>query len=326
MKIASNLDLFEACGIPQIDHKKHDTVYHYTSPDGLLGILNENGIRLWFSKYDCLNDASEGQEIVKYYQTACKSLYDNHEINDEFYQFIKELKPDDTTLFGFPVSDGKGNEDILAVMEKVRYDTYICCFSANNDLLPMWNYYVKGNAYQGYNIGFKTEMFENTQRNRNVGFFEKNGFFYLNMGKVIYDNKEKQNILKQRIRLFANRFQQTLNKKDLENNILSMLNTLRIIFKNEAFKHEQEIRAILYRPVEIPQNLSYKLPKLQYRTQAGIIVPYVIVQFYRHRDYLRSITIGPMKSDIAAIHSLNTLLDDRRHHAEIKTSEIPVRY
>jgi hypothetical protein len=77
MKIASNLDLFEACGIAQIDHKKHNTVYHYTSPDGLLGILNEDGIRLWFSKYDCLNDASEGQEIVKYYQSACKSLYDN---------------------------------------------------------------------------------------------------------------------------------------------------------------------------------------------------------------------------------------------------------
>ncbi|MGI6671034.1 MAG: DUF2971 domain-containing protein [Christensenellales bacterium] len=339
-------DYFEALAIPPIAPKEYGTVYHYTSPDGLLGILDEEGIKLWFSKYDCLNDASEGQDITEYYRSACKSLYENHEISDKLYQQIKGLEPDDTTLFGFPIPDGNDKKGPFAILEKVKYDTYICCFSANNNLLPMWNYYVKGNAYQGYNIGLKTEMFENTRRNRNIGFYERNGFLYLNIGKVIYDSDEKLNVLRQRILLFSDRFRQTSDPKNLKNNIISMLNTLRIIFKNQAFKHEEEIRAILYRPIEIPpivynellksefqkkgfpQNelTTYKLPKIHYRTQAGIVVPYVIVQFYRYSDYLRSITIGPMENSGAAIHSLNTLLDDRRHRAEIKLSEIPVRY
>ena len=39
-----------------------DTIYHYTSPSGLKGILDELP-SLFFTRYDCLNDFTEGRII-----------------------------------------------------------------------------------------------------------------------------------------------------------------------------------------------------------------------------------------------------------------------
>jgi Txe/YoeB family toxin of toxin-antitoxin system len=64
---------------------------------------------------------------------------------------------------------------------------------------------------------------------------------YLNIGKVIYDSDEKLNVLRQRILLFSDRFRQTSDPKNLKNNIISMLNTLRIIFKVRLKRAKTEI-------------------------------------------------------------------------------------
>ena len=45
-------------------------IYHYTSPDGFKNILmgQKEGISLWASSYDCLNDTSEGKLVEEVYQ------------------------------------------------------------------------------------------------------------------------------------------------------------------------------------------------------------------------------------------------------------------
>jgi len=40
--------------------EKTISIYHYTSPEGLLGILNKGKPQIWFSRYDLLNDKEEG--------------------------------------------------------------------------------------------------------------------------------------------------------------------------------------------------------------------------------------------------------------------------
>ena len=54
-KICWNEDMFMNVDIP-VD------IFHYTSPAGFESILfgNKSHIELWASRYDCLNDASEG--------------------------------------------------------------------------------------------------------------------------------------------------------------------------------------------------------------------------------------------------------------------------
>ena len=45
-------------------YQKSDPIYHYTSPQGLLGILQPDNPVLWFSRYDALNDKTEGGCVI----------------------------------------------------------------------------------------------------------------------------------------------------------------------------------------------------------------------------------------------------------------------
>jgi len=40
-------------------------LYHYTTPEGLLGILGDKDKKIWATHYRYLNDASEGQIVSK---------------------------------------------------------------------------------------------------------------------------------------------------------------------------------------------------------------------------------------------------------------------
>lgn len=67
-----------------------DIIYHYTSTEGLMGIVTNN--ELWFSKFDCLNDMDEGKYILNPYRKATDGL--NREIDNSFLRAIVDLKPD----------------------------------------------------------------------------------------------------------------------------------------------------------------------------------------------------------------------------------------
>ena len=59
-----------------IDVSRKDSLmcnlYHYTSPDGLEKILNKH--RLWFTRYDCLNDYSERKYLLNVYASVCEKF------------------------------------------------------------------------------------------------------------------------------------------------------------------------------------------------------------------------------------------------------------
>ena len=58
------------------------SVYHYTSPDGMLGILHPGGkAKLWFTRYDSLNDINERKEIVSFLDGCCSYQVKNQRRN-----------------------------------------------------------------------------------------------------------------------------------------------------------------------------------------------------------------------------------------------------
>lgn len=323
-------DLFEvadAFSIPKLDIQKYPAMYHYTSPDGLLGILERGAITLWFSRYDFLNDTSEGQDIQKQYDIACKELLKQNIIDNSIFLLIESAEPNDTGPFGFPYNQ-KTAGDPVAIMSTEQYETFVCCFSAKQDLLPMWNYYIKENHYQGYNFGLNPKMFEDNDYNRRSGFFEKNGYMKINVGKVLYKDEEKQRILQNRIAILCNYYRFTRDSENLKKNLITMLNNLRMLFKDKAFEHEEEIRAFLFRPLSIPEhvNCNYELPQIRYRSQSGVVVPFVSVQFYRYHHYLINITVGPMANQSSATDSIKLMLKEKGYSADVNKSEVPVRY
>lgn len=97
------------------------SIYHYTSIGGLQGILQSKTLRFTNIKY--MNDRDEiiaGLESIAY---ACNTSQEEREI-------------------------------LLSSFMNHGAQTFVCCFSLEEDSLPMWNYYTKEINNQGYNIEF----------------------------------------------------------------------------------------------------------------------------------------------------------------------------
>ena len=142
-------------------------LYHYTSPKVIMSIIREEGIILRFSRYDCLNDTSEGKEAVAIQQEVCETLrleYSTSPAKLELLDRIASLRPDFKSIYvgeSAPVSGGNLPASTPAAASipesSVSAVPYICSFSRERDALTMWNYYTKGTHYEGYNVGIDVE-------------------------------------------------------------------------------------------------------------------------------------------------------------------------
>lgn len=84
-------------------------------------------------------------------------------------------------------SENSTGMTIVSSYDIYSHDTYLCCFSRETDLLPMWNYYSKSQHYEGYNIGFMSDIFKEHQS------YERG--YSIQLKRVLYTNKEKDEIL-----------------------------------------------------------------------------------------------------------------------------------
>lgn len=67
-------------------YPQEEVIYHFTSPDGMIGILGNDSLKLRFSRITCLNDYSEGLEVVPLYKSVCTRLRNQHLINEDFFK------------------------------------------------------------------------------------------------------------------------------------------------------------------------------------------------------------------------------------------------
>lgn len=96
-------------------------IFHYTSVGGLQGILEHKTLR--FTNIHYMNDKDE---IFAGLDSMAKELGASNEEKKKFHSaFLSQEK-----------------------------QTFVCCFSIEEDSLPMWNYYTKEINNQGYNIEF----------------------------------------------------------------------------------------------------------------------------------------------------------------------------
>ena len=331
MTSGENLEVYLAETVLNTDllghYDKSNPVFHYTSPDGLLGILQNDGPVLWFSQYDSLNDITEGTHVVKVYQYVCKEFLSKKKIDSEFYQAIYDVTPMTKEVFLYNREYKETTDDPSNPMDYCKIEEtekYICCFSKNRDSLPMWNYYSKGDKYEGYNIGF---CFWRTKQWDIQDFYGKG--YSLDFFTVIYNNEDKQKIIQDKIEELYS-FYTKANYDDAKKRILPriksilsyFLNALGLKFKQDCFQHEEEVRAILTVP---KQNNKFKV---EYRNKAGYIIPYIKIPF--PAQIVSGITIGPLLNDQSALKNIKQLIRDRHYFllddTDIQTSQIPIRY
>jgi hypothetical protein len=212
---------------------------------------------------------------------------------------------------------------------KMRY--YVFCATDLPDSLGMWNYYVKGDNYQGYNIQISISDFLNCFApitNPRVDVF---------YGKVVYNEKEKVEVLKNIIlAVDKKRHDDLKNIKheedyDITNQVamgdlLIYLENFRLFFKDNSFSAEREFRFVIRMPLEYDNSVNNVL-KTGYEMKNGIIVPYCELSINKNNT-LSGITLSPMLENELAENGLNRFLRDNGYSEKIKLrqSKIPIRY
>ena len=94
-------------------------------------------------------------------------------------------------------------------------------------------------------------------------------------------------------------------------------------FKHECFSSEEEVRGIYY----VPHN-DEKLPEekknvIRYRSQYGIIVPYIEMSF--PREAMKEVRIAPNASE-DAVASIKNYLKANEPGTHVQQSELPIRF
>lgn len=209
-------------------------LFHYTSPQGFTSILfgDSEKVTLWASRYDCLNDASEGKAVEEVYQEVCLEMKDKREISEYLYQLFSGVKPAPTILLNHNIGD-------CYKITRPECDRYICSFSKNKDSLVMWNYYSKGNKYEGFNIGFYPYSISESLE---CFLDDKEAVFHVY--PVIYNRQEQKEKIKKLLLLLKEHYSED-QEMFIRYVISNMLTDWRLVFKHEFFQHEEEVRIIV---------------------------------------------------------------------------------
>ena len=288
----------------------HECLYHYTSADSFLNIVQPEGILLWASQIDCMNDKMEWLHAAEIYRAVCNQLLKAGEISENFYQAVSHIKPSSKQLFL-----QKTGENIISAHQE-KSSRFICCFSKEQDSLPMWNYYSKSNARSGYNIGFFNAEIITSKRTHTDPYV-------YHTYRVIYDDSTKFNIIRKRIKELGDLVHTKEELEIVADEISYFLLEWAITFKCSDFAYENEVRLL----VDVP--LSEAEKQVKYRTNNGLIVPYIEVRF--PHDILSYVKIGPLSclpdDNELQREIVKKMLSSRGYrNIDVSSSKVPIRF
>ncbi len=301
----------------QIGQLYNEDMFHYTSTKGFDSILfnSSNAPILWASRYDCLNDKSEGEFAIKAYQRVCEDLLYYNNITKEMYDFLINIAPSKTFQFIY------GNDKLISSTRR-EADSYIASFSKSQDSLAMWNYYSKGNLYEGYNIGFYgsevdrslTKLFKKCADHKII--------------EVVYDREAQRAIVKEYILSILEHYAAEY-EMPIRYLISNKLNDWKLQFKSEFFKHEEEVRIIIYVPRKLDFPTADQPFEIKYRYNAGFIIPYIELDLCR--TDVTNVALGPLfcaqeQKDLQTDILRNRLLKTKYTRVRVSHSDIPIRY
>lgn len=300
------LNDYFVCDIDNISFP--DMIYHYTSAKALFSILEKKSI--WFTDYNFLNDMTEfvySDDILKQF-----SVYINE----------SNLLP--------LVEQNIVNRKKVKLNNIDRF--YMFSTSLKSDSLPMWNYYIKNNKYEGYCIGLSIkELIKNL---KDLGFE-----FQIFIGTINYDiNKQKKKILD----LFS-KINTKINKdQNFKMYFDEIINIARLFFKHPCFENEEEYRIL----IKLKSNLTNNYEDY-YINNNGVFVPYLNVKLKNLEYIIKEIRLAPLLEKEISLEGLKRFLlkngytvdinnmainnklisvSSKINGIKIETSSCPVRY
>jgi len=277
-------------------------IYHYTTSDGLIGILQNSSI--WASNYAFMNDPSE----ITYSINKSKEAID--------------IARKGRGKIAMNMFDKLNSE----LDKEGSWTEYIASFCEDGDLLSQWRTYAAGAS--GYSIEFDADVL-NWNLINTVGLY-----------KVIYDPKLQIEILTEVCDIIADFIENSFSTNgDTVNMLLDdYASEFVIIFrylcsrmKHEAYSEEKEWRLVYLKSSSDEKAPRLLDKKVHFRTRGSMIVPYVNIPFdkeittHKERYPVRRIIIGPTEHTGIAIKGVELLCGSIHKDITIVSSSIPAR-
>lgn len=291
-------------------HKKClDYIYHYTSPEGLEGIIKTNSLH--FTNIHFLNDKTETIYTYEIIKKVLQNL--KNKINEKLYIDIEKrtnriISPNylknKTTIIG-------------------DNDFYIASFSTKKDDLALWNNYTKTSSKVGYNIKFNLEKLENALCSVDK-IYKRSPFLICSI--VNYNSKEQEEELTNCI-IRHNSLINDDNYLEICRNLFYNLILYSLFFKHESFSIENEFRITICNIGELEDN------KLDFKIRNGLFIPYIPCKLSEKTEVgereIEGITCSPVINKEIAKYSLVKFFNKYRYLAMnnfINFSKIPLKF
>lgn len=286
--------------------QKSVDIYHYTSPTGFKGIIENRKLR--FSDRYYLNDSSEGRVVME----LCKNEINVIAPDDEHFKEL--LKEECVKRYEKP--------------QRNNFYVFQCSFSVDADSLCLWNYYTKGDCVRGYNLHFKSgELKRKIKMHSNL---ENGQTPKLIVAKIVYKKQKQIQIIKEIVNKFYDFSMKYrhYDEKFTVSILVDKLMTIGAFFKKSCFQPENEYRMVV--DLYLDNNGEYLAikEKQEFCEKAGIFIPYVDLEF--EAKALKSIAVSPSLDLTRARESIYRLSQNNfpqfSNFENIKQSEIPLRY
>ncbi|SOC13456.1 hypothetical protein SAMN05880501_107193 [Ureibacillus xyleni] len=279
-------------------------IYHYTSLEGLMGILSSEEV--WMTNSDFLNDMSE----LTYFKTLTKEAKERFETEILFKYKQEEINKNNMLTLFIELFDKAIQNRFDKPTE--NFEVYVMSLSENDDSLTLWGNYAKG---KGYNICFNTQTL--------ISEVDKIGLGYVVYGNVVYERETQLRTLSHSlVRTFDLIINKDVEIGELKKELLSYFNSLiisySIFFKHASFAPEEEFRMAL----TTSENVD-----VQFRSNGEVIIPYIKLEF--DKSDINGIVIGPKNNSDIAENGVKTYLQKLNYSLNetwVKKSEIPLRY
>lgn len=250
-------------------------LYHYTSAEALLGIID--GRSIWASNINYLNDEKEylyTVELLRPHLEKLQSNTNNRALIDQLIQWIEKAE-------GGP--------------------TYVTSLSSQSDILSQWRAYCRNG---GFSIGFTRDGLQEV--------VERCG---LTLTQCVYDHDEQSekvaSFIDSLTTAISSEGQTILNRKDAHqfyaDNVYKQLTLLANEIKHPAFQEEEEWRLV---KLFVPAND----PNLKYRPGNAMLVPYFNIDLVppceRKESFppISDICIGPHRNSKLSKKTLRAFL------------------
>lgn len=289
--LKDSLDLFNEDWLSFHSHDETLILYHYTTLDGLLGIINNRS--LWCSHIRTLNDPSE----LQYGKKLVITQIDNYlkSINNKLIvDLLEHLK-------------------ILINSFDIMFHIFVGCFCKEDNLLSQWrNYSAQGGGYSiGLNFISDTKFSHNKTALNDKSHIILRKMIYSHSIQILYINMCLENIIdgcKNSIKWFSERGGVPDNwSSKAANEAINILFDIVLSLKDSVFIEEKEWRIIkVIRDDDRPD--LYK-----FRNSKNRLIPYLdtyIFDIISDQEVfpLTSVTYGPMVEKEMAESVLKLLL------------------